>query len=226
VRIRIALTLSALAVGLTACGGGTDSEALSGSVATAPGARQTPIRRIKSDPRKSCSSQGIDREQVLEGACREDGVSYVVANRTSLLRLDSMTVAITGFSASPVVRERKRTIRSRRGAFVRVTLTIKNRETTARRFTYGQTILGIAGNNYPESLVAERTHPEALAKANGGVVTPGGTLRGDVLFDVLPEDIERLPTEGRLFITNFGVRAGTRAALRQLGQFRLYAASQ
>ena len=97
-------------------------------------------------------------------------------------------------------------MKSRRGAFVRVTLTVQNRSRRPQRFVFGQTVLGVAGNNYPES-VAERVHPEALAQLQGGVVPPGNTLRGDVIFDVLPEDVDRISTEGRLFITNFGVKS-------------------
>ena len=213
--------LSALAVTLAACGGSGGGE----TGTTAAGAVEVPFRRGPTDPNKSCRSQGIDNRQVREGRCTEDDVRYVVVNRTSVLRLDTLSVATGGVSVSPIARGPNGRARARRGAYLRMSLTVLNRSKEPRRFVFGQTMLSISENTYSEALEAERVHPEALARVRGGLVSPGATLRGDVIFDVLPEAIERLPTEGRLFVANFGVRAGSRAARKQLGQFRLYATS-
>jgi hypothetical protein len=229
VRIKVAPVLLALAMGMSACGGTQDDTPLgaAGTTATAQTNAGRDGKRPRNDPRKSCAEQGIDSTSLGEGACTEQGIHYVVANRQSLLRLRTLAVAIINISAGGGAGGGERTARPQRGAFVRVTLMVQNRDKVPHRFALGQTMLGIGENNYLEAIEVERSvHREALARINGGRLLPGETLRGDVLFDVVPTDVDLIARQGRLFVFNFGQRAALalpRGAGHQLGQFRLYA---
>jgi len=223
--ITIALALLALAAGISACGG-TQGDAVS-SVATTPTAPTGPRGRQKpSDPNKSCDAQGINRTQLLEGACTEGGVQYVVGNHASVVRLRTLAVAIVGISVSGVAGTSENGATPTREAFLRVQLQVQNRDKVPRRFDFGQTMIGIGPSNYLESIEVERrVHPESIAKVNGGLVGPGETLRGDVIFDITEADYQIIQRDGRFFIWNFGERASLTISRRtgQLGQIRLYA---
>ncbi len=87
-------------------------------------------------------------------------------------------------------------------------------------------MLGIGSDDYTESVAVEqRVHNESIAAVNGGMIGPGETLRGDVLFDITEGDYAQLQRVGRFFIWNFGERASTqiRRGVGQVGQIRLYA---
>ncbi len=103
---------------------------------------------------------------------------------------------------------------------------MQNRDRVPHRFGFGQTMLGIGADDYLESIGVERNvHNESIAAVNGGMIGPGETLRGDVLFDITEADYQQLQRVGRFFIWNFGDRASTQISRRtgQLGQIRLYA---
>lgn len=222
--ITIALALLALAAGISACGG-TQGDAA--GVATAPPVPTTPDGRPKpSDPHKGCDEQGINPTQLREGACTEDGIQYVVGNRESVVRLRTLKAAIIGVSVAGEDAGNHHVARPERDAFLRITIQVQNRDKVPHRFGFGQTMLGIGANNYLESVDVERdVHEEAIAKVNGGVIQPGETLRGDVLFDITEADYAVLDRQARFFIWNFGQRASLRISRRvgQLGQIRLYA---
>ena len=179
-----------------------------------------------SDPNKSCESQGINSTQLGTGACTEGGVQYVVANYGGVLRLRTLNVAVVNVSASPVDRGHGRTVTAKRDGFLRVTLQVQNSGRTPQRFGFGQTMLGIGSDNYLERGDVERqVHREALATTGGGVIGPGETLRGDVVFDITNEDYAQLARVGRFFIWNFGGHASRQLSRRtgQIGQIRFYA---
>jgi hypothetical protein len=222
--ITTALVLLALAIGIGACGG-TQGDAVS-SVATTPTAPTPRGRQKPSDPRKSCDAQGINRTQLLEGACTEGGVQYVVGNHESVVRLRTLRAAIVGLSVSGAAGGGDRAATPVRDAFLRITLQVQNRDKVPHRFAFGQTMIGIGPNNYLESVEVERqVHPESIAAVNGGRIGPGETLRGDVIFDITEADYQILMREGRFFIWNFGDRAALEIdrSVGQLGQIRLYA---
>jgi len=226
----VALALSLLAVSMivAACGG-TQGVGLSGAT-TATSASQRPVARNRhTDPRKSCDAQGINSTQLGTGACTEGGVQYVVANYGGVVRLNTLSAAIVGVTIAPADKGHGRVVSPQREAFLRVTLQVQNTGRTPRRFNFGQTMLGIGGDNYSETIGVEKTvHLESIAAANGGVVGPGETLRGDVLFDITHTDYEQLSRSGRFFIWNFGDHASgqiTRSS-GQVGQIRLYAAER
>jgi hypothetical protein len=223
-KVALALSVLAIAVVVSACGG-TQGAGLAGTGSTGP--RMPPPGRARhTDPKKSCDSQGINSTQLRPGACTEGGVQYVVGNYGSVVRLKTLGVAVVGVSVSGGDQGHGHSALPRHDAFLRLTLQIQNRDSVPHRWDFGQTMLGVGGSNYLESIGLERkVHQEALATVNGGRVGPGETLRGDVVFDITRADYDQLQRAGRFFIWNFGRHAAARIprSTGQLGQIRLYA---
>jgi predicted small secreted protein len=218
--VALALLVLTASIAVAACGGTQEGADIAGS--TTPSV--IPARRGRSDPRKSCDSQGINATQLGVGACTADGVRYVVSNYGGVVKLRTLGVSILDVGVSPGYQGRNRTITPTRDAFLRIKLQLQNRDRVPHRFGFGQTMLGIAEDNYLESVdIERRIHPESLA--NAGTVAPGEILRGDVLFDITEADYQQLQRKGRFFIWNFGGRASPQISRRsgQLGQIRLYA---
>jgi hypothetical protein len=227
VRNKVALALLVLAatIVVSACGGTQEGDVLgSRSTPTAPGGLRNG-RPPRTDPRKGCDAQGVNSTQLYPGACTENGVQYVVANYGGVVKLRTLAVAITGVSVAPGYEGTGHTVRPQYDAFLRVTLQVQNRDRVPHRFGFGQTMLGIAADDYLERVDVERTvHHEAIARVNGGQIAPGETLRGDVIFDITEADYQQLQQRGRFFVWNFGDRASPQLRRgAQIGQIRLYA---
>ncbi len=222
-KVALALLVLAASMVMTACGG-TQGSGLAEVTQTTP---TTASGKPKpTDPNKSCDAQGVNSTQLRTGACTEDGIQYVVGNYEDAVRLRTLGVAIIGVSVSGVAAGNGRRATPTRDAFLRITLQVQNRDKVPHRFNFGQTMLGIGADNYVESTDVEKNvHPESLAKVNGGIIGPGETLRGDVIFDITQADYEVLDRQARFFIWNFGQHASTQIprSTRQLGQIRLYA---
>jgi hypothetical protein len=224
-KVALALSTLAVAVMLSACGGTQSGSATSES--TGAGLRTAGGKHRATDPAKSCDAQGINSRQLGIGACTEGGVQYVVGNYGSVVRMRTLGVTIQGISvAGEITSANGQAVLPRRDAFLRVSLEVQNRDSVPHRFAFGQTMLGIGADNYLERADVERkAHAESLGHVNGGVIGPGETLRGDVIFDITRADYEVLQRQGRFFIWNFGEHAAAtiRRGAGQVGQIRLYA---
>lgn len=221
-KVALALCVLATAVTMSACGGTGSSNGPTATTQTASLAGQ----HRHTDPHKGCTVQGINRTQLGTGACTEDGVQYVVANYGGVVKLKSLAVGIVNVSVAPADAGHGRTVRPRRDAFLRMTLQVQNRDNVPHRFSFGQTMLGVAEDNYLERVDVERdVHGESLAAINGGMIPPGETVRGDVLYDITEGDYGQLQRVGRFFIWDFGHRASPQLSrgTAQVGQIRLYA---
>jgi len=220
-KVALALLVLAASIVMAACGGTQEGADLAGN--TTP--RAVPARRGRTDPHKSCDAQGINSTQLQTGACTADGVQYAVANYGGVVRLRSLAITILEVGVAPAAAGNGRRVAPERDAFMRMKLQVQNLDRKPRRFGFNQTMLGIGGSNYLESVdVERRVHPESLG--NAGTMGPGETLRGDVLFDITEADYQQLQQRGRFFIWNFGDQASAQISRRigQLGQIRLYAA--
>lgn len=225
---KVALVLLVLAASFVvgACGGSQEDGGL-GAIST-PTAAGRPSRDggpPRTDPTKSCEAQGVNSTQLYPGACTEGGVRYVVANYGGVVRMRSLAVTITGVGVAGSFDGPDRSITPDYDAFLRVGLQVQNRSRVPQRFGFGQTMLGIAENNYLERADIERRYyGQSLARVNGGMIGPGETLRGDVIFDITELNYQELQRRGRFFIWNFGERASPRLRRgAQIGQIRLYA---
>lgn len=218
--VALAMLVLAASIAVAACGGTQDGADVAGNTSSV-----APVRPERTDPHKSCDAQGINSTQLGTGSCTTDGLQYVVANYGGVVKLRKLAVAIISVGVAPGYRQGRRSITPRRDAFLRVKLQVQNRDKVSHRFGFGQTMLGVAEDNYLESINVERKiHPESIA--NAGTMGPGETLQGDVLFDITEADYQQLQRRGRFFIWNFGSRASAQFSRRavQLGQIRLYAA--
>jgi hypothetical protein len=223
---KVALALLALAasIAVAACGG-TQSTVAN----TQTGVRLPPARQRPTDPHKGCNVQGINSTQLATGECTDNGVQYVVGNYGAIIKLRTLAVTIVGVAVSGGDAGNGRTATPQRDAFVRFDLQVQNRDKVPHRFALGQTMLGIAEDNYLERTDVEKNvDPNAIARANGGLVGPGETLHGDVVFDITEGDYQQIQRVGRFFIWNFGERASAQISrgLGQIGQLRLYAAER
>lgn len=223
-KVALALTLLATSIGVSACGGTQGSAGLAG---TTSAATRLPVSAHgHSDPHKSCNAQGINSTQLGIGACTEGNVQYVVRNYGGVVDLKKLAVAIVGVDVAPADQGHGHTVTPQRDAFLRIKLQVQNRDRVPHRFAFGQTMLGIGSDNYLERTDVERlVDREPIATANGGMVGPGETLRGDVIFDISQGDYEQLQRVGRFFIWDFGGHASAQISRStgQLGQIRLYA---
>lgn len=222
-KVTLALLALAAAIAASGCGGtGEVSDAArTGLTTPSPAASQR-----RTDPHKSCNSQGVNATQLAVGACMENGLQYVVANYGGVVKLRTLAVTILNVGVAPADAGHGRTVRPEYDAFLRVTLQVQNRDKVPHRFAFGQTMLGVADHNFLERTDVERqVHEESLAAINGGMMGPGETLRGDVVFDITEADYEQIQKRGRFFIWNFGRRASVRfpKSVGQIGQIRLYA---
>lgn len=198
--------LLALALGASACGG-TGSEG------------QEAVGQTTPDREHICDALS-DPEALREGACVERGVRYVVVDGRSPLELRSLTATIRNVSVAPDLPKR---LRRANGVFIVLTLVVHNREDVARRFAPGQTFLSIGEQQYPESVRVERTHKPSLAHPSRERIAPDEYVTGDVVFEIPPEEVPRVETDGRLFVVNFGARSPLEGGQpRELGQFRLF----
>lgn len=216
-----ALLVLTASIAVAACGGTQGADLAGGTTPTSPG---RPVQAGHSDPHKSCDAQGINATQLGVGSCTAGGVKYVVANYGGVVKLRTLAVTIVEVGVSPGYQGKHRNVVPTRDAFLRIKLQVQNRDKVPHRFGLGQTMLGIAEDNYVESInVERRIHPESLA--NAGTMGPGEILRGDVLFDITEADYQQLQRRGRFFIWNFGDHASAQISRRigQLGQIRLYA---
>ncbi|HKG01772.1 MAG TPA: hypothetical protein VKB03_01210 [Conexibacter sp.] len=220
--VALVLLVLGASIAVAACGGTQEGADIAGNTSlTAP---RAPVRPGRTDPRKSCDAQGINATQLGTGACTADGVRYVVANYGGIVKLRKLGVAIISVGVAPGYDNNRGGVAPQRDAFLRIKLQVQNRDKVPHRFGFGQTMLGVAENNYLESIrVERRTHPESLA--NAGTMGPGETLQGDVVFDITESDYQQLQRKGRFFIWDFGGHASPQFSRRtgQLGQIRLYA---
>jgi len=221
----LALLVLAMSIVVSACGGSQEGDVL-GSTSTPTTVRPPKNGRPpRTDPKKSCEAQGVNSTQLYPGSCTEGGVQYVVTNYGGVVKLRRLAVTITGVGVAPAFQGPTRTIQPQFDAFLRIGLQVQNRDKVAHRFGLGQTMLGIGANNYLERADIERdVHAEAIARVNGGMIGPGETLSGDVIFDITEADYQQLQQRGRFFIWNFGERASSQLRRgSQIGQIRLYA---
>lgn len=223
-RTAVALTLVAAAVG--ACGGSTESTvpiegaappATATATTQARGQARAGRRRGSRGDAQDCAAQGITAAPFNEGACVQDGTRFVVANGRSLLRLRTLDVAIRGFSVAEQLGAGRRVAVPQQGAFMVITLRVRNTTGQPQRFASGQVLLAIEQQRFEEATAAERAHPEALAGQDA--IPPGGLATGVIVYDLPPGELDRVTREGVLLVANFGKER--RGELAEVGQFRI-----
>jgi hypothetical protein len=212
----IALTVLALAVTAGGCGESSPGQLESQQPAT--------TARFRPGKGPGCDARGINDTYLREGRCIEEGVRYVVANGRSTMQLRTLRAAIRGISIAQEIPTGRGPAARPQGIFVLVRMAVENRDHVPRRFGPGQTTLGIAGQQYPEiATVERRSYRDAFAFTGRRPIPPGASDTGHVVFDVPPDQVERIETEGRLIVVDFDAPSLLEGGSpREVGQFRLY----
>jgi hypothetical protein len=223
-RIIAVASALALAVALGACGG-SSTEVRVAEVGTNGTTNAYGKQGAKARARQSCQALGITALNGPEGACVLRGTRLVAANGHTTLRLKTLTAAIKNLTVAEQIPGKHGPVGARDGAFVLVTLAVKNRDKVAHAFAWGQTVLGIENVNYEENAAVERrSYESAFAFPTRRQIPAGGTVIGDVVYEVPTEPIQRITQQGRVFVANFGERPLVMVARHkgEIGFLRLY----
>ena len=183
-KVALALLVLAASIVVTACGGTQEPRTRRSSTPTTP--MPANGRRGTTDPRKSCDAQGVNSTQLRTGACTEDGVQYVVANYGGVVQAENARRddhRTSGPPASPPATAARVAPSATRSCASRCRSRTATRCRTAS--ASGRRCSASAPTTTSSAREVERrVHPESLAIVNGGLIGPGETLRGDVMFDI------------------------------------------
>lgn len=222
--MRKALALLALAVGLSACGGGsTEGPGQDGGTVATPTAAPRARGGNGGNGRpatQNCTDAGITTPPYNEGTCVQRGTRFVVVNGRSVMSLRTLDASLRGFSVADAIPGPNGEA-TPQGAFLLVRLSIQNTTGQVVRFAPNQTLLELDGEQFQERTdVEENTHRGALAFSSRDPIAPGETAEGAVVFDIPVDAIERVTARGHLLLANFdGNPPGKQ---REFGQFRVY----
>ena len=142
-----------------------------------------------------CDRRGINARQGREGRCIEEGVVHAVVNRGNVLRLRELEVRLLGVDTRMRVADRYAGSEVADGAFVILTLAVRNKLDVATPFDIAQ--------NQVSLVIGRRTYREDFEAENGPVadsflftddtaVRPNETDTGKIVFDVPSEAAERI----------------------------------
>jgi len=222
-RTVMALLVLALGIGVSACGGSSEGPVGEAPIVTPTSTSGAPTSTDEArgrDGRKnvSCAARGITTPPFKEGACVQRGTRYVVANGRSVLRLRTLSAAIAGLTVSETIPGHEGEA-TPQGVFVFIRLNVMNLTDKPQRFQPGQTRLALRDQPYDERVDVETDmHPSALGSKRR-VIQPDELVQGEVVFDVPLEAVERVSSEGMLYVVNFGGASGGRP---EFGQIRIY----
>jgi hypothetical protein len=213
--VTIGVLVVALGVGSHAHRVGGHSQGGAGSATT--GVIGATTSHTPAAPRglPECSAAGIDAQQLREGTCVVGGASIVVVvNKTSTLRLKSLTARYVGLR--------------RAAELVTFTITVKNKLATPQLWrSPTQADLFIPGTgsgpNFLESFAAENRDPNSCVwkvgtAGNGGLQT-GASVTCDVIFEI-PASADPTAPGSTLGIANFGDDVSN--ASQPVGTIRTY----
>jgi hypothetical protein len=152
----------------------------------------------------------------------ERGIEFVVVNKEHVLHLDSLDAELVSISTSESVPVDYGRDRVAKGVFVVATLRITNRARTPKSFSsFGDNgALILSDRQYSEDFDAEN-YGDIRSFTNKDDIQPDQTVTGVMVFDVPPERVTDLDTNGNLDIVNFSDEFSF-GKPKQIGTFRTY----
>lgn len=169
-----------------------------------------------------CDALGIDFDQQREGECEEDGDTFRVVNRDSVLHLPELDVRLVDIELTDTI-SGGFTNDTANGTFAIFTLEVTNKLSTPTEFDEYQEQVALAamGNTYTQDFDAANGPLESSFLWIQEEIQPDATVTGDVVFDLPDKAARRVEKEGNLTILNFSdVEAGSPA--KPIGIIRTY----
>ncbi|HEU5254159.1 MAG TPA: DUF4352 domain-containing protein [Solirubrobacterales bacterium] len=185
------------------------------------------VETVKDDSedagRSDCDSQGINREVGKEGTCTEDGVSLVVVDRESTLKLKELNVTVRDMETTSTASDEFGTTKSANGVYVIFDLEVLNKTNSPLYFdsSQEQALLYLGDNEYTEDFEVENYALDDSFLSKFEEIQPETSTTGTIAFDVPQKLIPDLGETGNLAILNFSDE-GEAGAAEQLGIIRTY----
>jgi hypothetical protein len=168
----------------------------------------------------NCTQKGITASAGKEGTCIDDnGHRVMVVNRASELRLNEMDVTMKPIRVSDVVGRGVYRLPAD-GAYVIVTLTVRNKLKRPALFRPEELSLLLGPSTFTHDSAAESVDPRSFLSL-GELIRPGRTLTGRVIFDVPQESVQYLTIDGNVVVAQFRDLDYT-YAFETVGYFRTY----
>lgn len=171
----------------------------------------------------SCEELGITHEVGKEGRCVEEGVTNVVVNKGSLLKLKELNARLLDTETVKSITGEYGDTKTANGVFVIFELEITNKAHTPTYFDSGQeqAYLSLGENLYTEDFDAENYALDSSFFSNFEEIQPETPSTGTIVFDVPKKLVPDLRESGNLEILNFSDEGYSEEAT-EVGIFRTY----
>jgi len=170
-----------------------------------------------------CDELGINPEIGREGTCTSDGVSLVVVDKGSLLKLRELDLRLLGMETQKTVTGEYGETKSANGIFVIFDLEVTNKTSSPVYFdsSQEQAVLFLGENEYTEDFEVENWALEDSFVNKFEEIQPETSTTGSIAFDVPPKLLPDLRKTANLDILNFSDE-GQIDSVTQLGVIRTY----
>jgi hypothetical protein len=139
-------------------------------------------------PPDTCTEKGIDPSEMKEGTCDDGGTRMDVVDIGDTLELRTLKARLDGIHEA--------------GSLATFDLTIKSRAFKPVYLGKYQVVL-VLGQDLDQDVEAETLSEPHSFLSRSHPIQPGETVRGTVVFEVTPAEIEEIEEEGNLDIANF-----------------------
>jgi hypothetical protein len=144
---------------------------------------QTTPQTTESSSRTDCDRKGITTQAAREGVCVVKSTTITVADNAHWLHMNDYDARVTGVRAAATVGTLSADTFQSGGAFVIVTLRVKNTGTVPRAFdrTSKLVFLLVDQKQYGEIPPAELAAPDSF-RSHDGAIEPGQVETGTIVF--------------------------------------------
>ena len=170
-----------------------------------------------------CDDLGINREVGKEGRCDESGVTNVVVDKGSLLKLKELNARLLDIETAKAITGEYGDTKTANGVFVIFELEITNKTHAPTYFdaSQEQAYLSLGENLYTEDFEAENYALDDSFLNLFEEIQPQTSSIGTIVFDVSKKVIPDLHKTGNLEILNFSDEGYAEKA-SEVGVFRTY----
>ncbi len=170
-----------------------------------------------------CDELGINPEVGKEGTCTSEGLSLVVVDKESMLKLRELNLQLLGMETQKTVTGEFGETKSANGVFVIFDLEVTNKTSSPVYFDSNQeqAVLFLGDNEYTEDFEVENWALDDSFVNKFEEIQPETSTTGSIAFDVPPKLLPDLKRTANLDILNFSDE-GQIESTEQLGVIRTY----